>query len=464
MKKYLIILMTLISFSTITWAEELLGNKAPLDPSLQEKAFDPEGYSFEVGDTIIINKASERYLTGERMSTWVYFVRHRIQQVGGTRFPNGILIQGIYSWVGPEDLLLIRSANPTPEAAARQAADAAQVEERIQDYQQLTEEQREDIGHRTDIFDATETLTPDTTQTVEPEPIPEAPKEVVVITRPEAAYIVTGKPDRHTVDRFTIGLRGGVASLLHNTINDTKWNAGWDVLLDLQYAHYWQKYDGKPLLGLLVGAGIGYSRSHLSGNINDKYSVRTTDGPIDYTVTADNVKEYDGQLQLEVPVMFSMIHKGFFLNVGPRLAVPVYSNYNQQISNPHVNAYFPEEGVNVPDELITGVVTKDKADTKGKWSASKINVMLGAELGYEFTFKNRNSLGLGVYANYSVYTYYKNDTENKSLVDLTVPGAATPVQVNVSSATDTYAKGLGYFDVGLKLAYHFNWWKTKPAK
>ena len=138
--------------------------------------------------------------------------------------------------------------------------------------------------------------------------------------------------------------------------------------------------------------------------------------------------------------------------------MPVYSQYDQKIVNPNVNAYFPEEGVNVPNELITGVVRKDKANTSGKWESSKINIMLSAELGYEWFFKNRNSLGLGVYANYSVYTLYTHKAKDQSVVSLTEPDAATPSYVNVVSSTDTYANGMGYFDLGVKIAYHFNWW------
>lgn len=459
MKRYCIICFALFSLTTMIWAEELLGNKAKPDPTLQEQAIVPDaGYSFQVGDTIIINKAYERYLTGEKMSTWVYYVRHMIGQVGGKRFPNGILIKGINSWVGPEELLLVSAREKTPQAIVKVEEDKPLVEERIEEIKQMPQEQQEAIAQQAQDFEDTTPLVPAPVDTVAADTVARTPA-VVIVTEPEAIYNVTGEPEKQKVDRFTIGLRGGMASLLHKTNNDGKWNVGWDVLLDLQYAHYWKKTDEKPLLGIIVGLSAGYSRSHLSSKINDQYSVETSSGQIDYTITADNVKEYDGQIQLEVPIMFSMItKKGFFLNVGPRFAMPVYSQYDQKIVNPQVNAYFPEEGVNVPNELITGVVAKDKANTSGKWESSKINIMLSAELGYEWFFKNRNSLGLGVYANYSVYTLYTHKAKDQSVVSLTEPDAATPSYVNVVSSTDTYAKGMGYFDLGVKIAYHFNWW------
>ena len=106
------------------------------------------------------------------------------------------------------------------------------------------------------------------------------------------------------------------------------------------------------------------------------------------------------------------------------------------------------------------MLTDDQQHSKGTWKPSTLNIMLGAELGYEYTFRNKNSLGIGIYGNYSVYTLYKNDFNYASLVSLVEkPDAAKPAVLNVLSATDTYATGLGYFDVGLKLSYHFNWWK-----
>ena len=86
--------------------------------------------------------------------------------------------------------------------------------------------------------------------------------------------------------------------------------------------------------------------------------------------------------------------------------------------------------------------------------------MLSAELGYEWKLKNSQAFGLGVYANYSVYTLYSNDPTGKMINDMNpdaATGGVTPVVVdNVNNA---YVKdqGLGYFDAGIKLAYHFNW-------
>ena len=184
---------------------------------------------------------------------------------------------------------------------------------------------------------------------------------------------------------------------------------------------------------------------------------------VDYTVSAQQVKEQDGEVLVEIPLMFSMIaRQGFFLNVGPRFSIPVYAHYKQTMSEDvSIEAYFQEYDVKVPNEAVTGELSDEQKKQPGKWSAAKLNVMLTAEAGYEFKLLTGNSLSLGAYANYSVYTLYRNDTSAESLVGVKNPEWNTPAPVNVLSATDTYAKGIGYFDVGVKVAYHFNFPKLR---
>ncbi|MCQ2312899.1 MAG: periplasmic heavy metal sensor [Paludibacteraceae bacterium] len=268
------------------------------------------------------------------------------------------------------------------------------------------------------------------------------------------------------IDRFTIGVRGGAASMLQKLVNeDAKSQFGFDVLLDLQYAHYWlSKKEHK--VGLLTGLSFGLAQGGLKApNSVNQYTVTDPDGmKADYTVTADNIKERDRQLQVEVPLMFSLItKKGFFFNLGPRFFLPVYTPYKATLENPYIDAYFEQTDVHVTNEVITGVM-KDKVVT-GKGTTDnklKLNITLGTELGYEWEFKNKQSLGLGVYANYGLYSMFKQDAQDlKSLITVT---PAIPSTVTTNSATEAWTEKQGFVDVGIKLAYHFNWWKTKARK
>ena len=467
--------------------------------SAQEAAPAAQASDFSAGDTIVIKKDHERYLTGEKMSKWVYNVEHTIQQVGGRRFPEGILIRGIFSWVGPDDIVN-KSTNPeeaaahqeakkqaeeeAQQAAAEEEARRAAAKQAQKDSIQAAKEEaarqdsiaKEETARQDSIAQAVEDSVKqavnDSIAAVEQQykdSVKQAEKDSLLNAfynnQNDPAYVITKEQQqKYGCDRFTIGLRGGAASLMQNmddAFKDGKWNVGFDLMLDLQYAHYWKKFGKKMQYGLIIGVDAGFARSHVSGEVNDHFRIKTSEGDIDYTITSEKVKEYDGQIQVEVPLMFSMIHEnGFFMNIGPRFTLPVYDVYNQSITKPEINAMLYPEEVPVKNELVTGVVKDDQAESKGKWNASKLNIMLGAEIGYEFTFKNLNSLGIGVYGNYSLYSIYKGNDQASSIIDITeAPAKGKNAVVTVIPATDAYGKGVGYFDVGLKLAYHFNWWK-----
>jgi hypothetical protein len=402
-------------------------------------------FNVAIGDSVMINRDCERYLTGERMSLWVYDVVHVVKQLGTKRFPEGVMLDngngGILSWVCQECFgplvpkTVVPAEQPTETPAEKPAEQPAQTPTQ----EPVKEPAKQPI--------ATPVETP-----------AETPAETPVETPVEEPAQEPAKSGYH---RFTIGVRGGAASLLHSVVKG-EWICGGDALLDLQYAHYWTKENRPVDLGIIVGLGVGYAQSGMKAAVDTAYTVSTSDGDIDYTLKADEVKENDGQIQLEVPLMFSLIHeKGLFFNIGPKFMIPVYTPYKQNIKNPNINAYFPAEGVNVSNEVITGLVQDNQLNTKGTDNGTqfKINVMLTAEIGYEWKFQNGNSLGLGAYANYSVFNSFKNQGVNKSLMDVTPPSSTGIANVDILSATSTYAEKLGYFDAGIKLAYHFNFYK-----
>ncbi len=452
--------------------------------SAQESAPAAKASDFSVGDTIVIKKDHERYLTGEKMSKWVYNVDHTIQQIGSKRFPEGILIRGIISWVGPDDIENKSEHHEDAEEQAAKQAAAQQAKQQAQEQEQKEGESEAQQGEEQQQGDDdTSNVAVDDSNEVEESQsdstaIADAEREAAAQARrdsllnawkqaqdsSEAAYQVDKeKQQKFNCNRFTIGLRGGAASLMHKSDNpNSEWKIGFDAMLDLQYAHYWKKFDKKMQYGLLLGVSAGYAQSSFSCSADNALPrVSTSDGNIDYQISAESVKEANGQLQLEIPIMFSMVHeKGFFMNIGPRIGIPVAGWFNQKITDPKIVATFVEEGVPVTNALITGVVSEDQAKSSGKWKPATMNLMLGAELGYEHAFANKNSLSIGVYGGYSVYTLYNNDVTGKSIITIdSAPATGKPAVVGIHSATESYVSGLGYFDVGLKLAFHFNWWK-----
>jgi hypothetical protein len=299
------------------------------------------------------------------------------------------------------------------------------------------------------------------------EPVVEQPvvEEPVVEPTPEPAPVVEDtipaeaeediKP--YQVDRFTIGLRGGFASSM---AKPSSLPLGGDVLLDLQYAHYWSAAKNKVRLGLLAGVSAGYMNTNRNQPWDDTFSVNTSDGEIIYNVTADNIHEVNHQLQLEVPVMFSMItNSGFFFNAGPRFLLPAYTPYKQTITNGNITVTDVETGVVIEDNPVYGALTEEQAKQKGKGEQQfKLTMTIGFEAGYEFKLKSGNSIGLGAFFNYGVYSMYSNNPLG-SAIDVTAPDATGNGVVKVESLTNAYTDKMGHLDAGVKITYNLDFIK-----
>ncbi|MDY6405809.1 MAG: hypothetical protein SPK97_01580 [Bacteroidales bacterium] len=436
--------------------------------TLSAQQAEPKQHTWKVavGDSVMIKPECQQYLTGEKPSTWVYDKVHTVRQLGTKRFPEGVLLMNIYSWICEECLVPVHPREAQPEQPAEETSVVEQkpVEETPVVEQKPAEETPVVEQKPAEETPVVEQKPAEETPTVEPKPAEEeiADESAVSGETAKGDSIKSKQKFGGKYDRFTIGLRGGASSLMHHA-DKGNWTCGGDVVLDLQYAHYWTK-DGRPVdLGLIVGLGIGYMQSGLKVG-ND--STFFTKSGVDYTVLASNIKETDHQLQLEVPLMFSLIsEKGVFFNIGPKFMIPVYSPYKQTVdqNNTHITAYFPNEGITVTDETVTGKYTGQQPTTKNGIQFN-VNVMLTAEIGYEWVLKSGNSFGLGAYANYSVFNTFKNTTSTEGLFDLTAPTETSAAILDVQSATKTYADKLGYFDAGLKLAYHFNFPKKRQNK
>ena len=409
-----------------------------VNASAQRKAltYQESGALVEVGDSVTINRDSLYYETGERILSWVYDQVHVVRQVSSKWHPDGVLVNGIYSW------LTIGSISPMNEK--QQPIKEPVVEEPVAE------------------MPIVETTTP------EESVVETTPEEPVVETIPEPAPIEEepainseeeSKP--YQIDRFTIGFRGGFASSMAKASVDefSKLPLGGDVLLDLQYAHYWPINKEKMHLGLLAGLSVGYMNTTRNQAWDETFTANTSDGEVIYNVTADNIKETNNQLQLEVPVMFSMLANGFFLNVGPRFLLPAYAPYKQVITNGNIQVTDVETGVVLNNNPVYGALSEEQENQKGKGGQQfKLTMTIGLELGYEFNLKSGNSIGLGAFANYGVYSMYSNNPLG-SAIDVFAPSANGNGVVNVESLTNAYTDKMGHLDVGVKLTYNFNFFK-----
>ena len=422
----------------------------PLVNASAQKAlnYKDSGAKIEVGDSVMINKDSLHYETGERILDWVYDQVHVVRQVGSKWHPDGILVKGIYSWITSGSAVEV---NEKEVSETETPSQETIVEEPIVEKPVV----EEPIVEKT-------VEEPVVEEVVEP-----TPEEPVVETIPEPAPVEEksvvneeeSKP--YQINRFTIGLRGGFASSMAKaTVAEfSKLPLGGDVLLDLQYAHYWPISNEKMHLGLLAGVSVGYMNTTRNQAWDETFTANTSDGEVIYNVTADNIKETNNQLQLEVPVMFSMLVNGFFLNVGPRFLLPAYAPYKQVITNGNIQVTDVETGVVLNNNPVYGALSEEQENQKGKGEQQfKLTMTIGIELGYEFKLKSGNSIGLGAFANYGVYSMYSNNPLG-SAIDVFAPSANGNGVVNVESLTNAYTDKMGHLDAGVKLTYNFNFFK-----
>ena len=522
MKKTLVTyLLLLVGVMAVTADDEkvIIGHTAERDLTLQEQGhIAAEDYHFQVGDTIIINKQQTNWLTGERIHDWAYYVRHTIQQIGGKRFPDGVLLAGINSWIDPHTgLLLMGAKEKTDTSTVKEIKDRPLILQRLMELNDMDEGMQASIQklaqqhHMTAMVDEAREeakrygellmqqerekrvrdslrIAQEHQRLLQDSILMEQERARLLKDSLEAAQRAREEAFRDSLaaveqaykqalkdslaaaraklqfNRVGAGLRVGVASLMQKTLPEAngKWLAGFDILADAQYAHYWRQRDADLAYGVLTGLSFGYTRNGVTAQGDREFDVTDEDGDqLHYTITDANAKEKDGTLVLEIPAMFSMIVLDqIFVNFGPRISIPLYSHYNQDLSAAHIDAWNVTKNVHVADELITGKVTPEMLQQHASTKLSRLNIQLSAEVGYEYKLPVGHIIGMGAYANYSVFSLYPNDPSGKDLIGITTPSGDAPAKVTVSPTTEAFVprNGLGFFDCGVKVIYYFMTW------
>lgn len=507
----------------------------------------PGGQVIEVGDTIRIHKDTLYYLTGERIAKWVYNKPHTVQQVGGKRYPYGILLKGIYSWVYPPtiypttpkmpktdtitvsacgeyywyatDVTYTESGEYTFKGKAANGCDSTAIlfltvneipntvinKIACEEYTwAATGETYTTSGDYTytataaNGCDSIVTLHLTIKQPVHRQTTIEIlPRELsyewngIVMKnigdtsrlagtdyygcdiiehlhlqfkgqtkygKPITAVVPGWTPNvPYQIDRLSVGVRGGFAS----NFAGEKLPLGAGALLDFTFAHYWVAGAEKTAFGIKTGLNLGYVYTTQSKTPEvDVYSVDTDGGKVGYEISAGEVKQNTNQLQLEVPIMFAMqTPKGFFLNAGPKLILPVYSQYKQTL-DPTIKASFDElNGNPIINEVVTG---KANQVYKNKFLVDNpcklFSLALGAEVGYNIKLqKYGQSIDLGVFADYSIINAYKNTADPVGkVITVTPPSNTSAAIVDVHPLSTAYSNKFGYMNVGIKVAFNFD--------
>lgn len=427
-----------------------------------------------IGDKVVLSKDASKYATGQQIPSKFLGKSYTVQQVGCKQFPDGVLLKEIFSWVKGVDAGMATKEQENNTLNVAKLATDQLGRQYVILYDTIVKVKTDTVVIRDTVYaDRRVEIAIDTVLKVNRKVIINydtlfvdgskqwQPKDTIYLTQHDT--LVTIKQDTTVnlpFNRFSIGVRGGLSSYLMDA-KQLRSDIGYAAFLDLQYAYYFKRSaDNKPFCGILFGLSAGYNSAAVEGAVNDQYTTTDAAGDkLDYTITASNVKQTLNEFQVQVPLMFSLLYHGLFFNIGPRFVVPVYASYNQQLENPHIKAYYEPYGVTITDDMYIGKVSEDQLQTTGKWSNAQFKLYLSLEMGYEFELKNKNSFGIGLYADYCAFSTYKDAVNGKGLISISQIGEdpLNPVpNVTVQSALNSYSTKLNGFDAGIKLVYNIN--------
>jgi len=249
-----------------------------------------------------------------------------------------------------------------------------------------------------------------------------------------------------------LGLHGG-AGQWHSDRAAGSWVP--EMGLDARYIVRWRV---RPYtqLGLHTGLEASYFTSKLSGDFSNQYTRTDYLGnKIEYTTSA-TVAEQHTNIGLTIPVLFAFQTHGFALNIGPKLLWVAYSNYQRTVSKASIDAYYPAYGVHVTDQPSTGQIATPLT-LSGQGSAKNLQVLLSAELGYEWQIGdpyerfNEHYIGIQLYANYGLWSLQTSADEAMVSVSPIVTPSANP-QIQIGSIQGM-GSPLSYMSCGLRIYY-----------
>ena len=259
---------------------------------------------------------------------------------------------------------------------------------------------------------------------------------------------------------LSVGVRGGGQMWLPSTVTgvtaDVRSGIGYTGALDLRYTFYCD-VSNTASMGLAVGAGAGYGSTVLQGTNVDAFS--NTDylgNQLDYTATTA-FQQTDRFAKAEASLLLAMRFGGVTLNIGPRFMMPFADSHLLKVTQSTIDAYFPQYNVHVVNEQATGVLPTPLMRQE-KLSLPKYNLLLAAELGYEWTFDKQHIIGLQAYMDFGVWSF--NSSTALPLTQFVsvspIMDATNPTPIVTVASPEMYIKGRRYLDFGIRVYYAFS--------
>lgn len=258
--------------------------------------------------------------------------------------------------------------------------------------------------------------------------------------------------------RLTFGLGGGMST---NMSDGTFRNeVGPMGTFNFGYAILGSVGNEGAMLGLHTGLNVSYSRIRMATYFNDKFTNTDYDGSqMDYTVVCNNVNYVQQQVGLELPIMFALMAKGLYLNIGAKLMTPVWNKYEQKMEDTEISVYYRDLGVTIVNDPSTGMLLADQTKITGAAALPRLYIGLSAEIGYMWNLQGNHKLGFDIFVDFTPWGFFGSTDNNRRLVEISpiVNDCEQPkASVNVNPLSVCNKFNLQCLNAGVKLVYSFD--------
>lgn len=273
---------------------------------------------------------------------------------------------------------------------------------------------------------------------------------------------------------YQAGLRGGPAFYLNS---GQGMQVGPTAGLDGRVGVVCDIHNNTELrMGFMAGVEISYLSTMLGSALDESFTnYDYYNHPMHYSVSADNAYRALQALNVAVPLYYTLRASGFRLNVGPKFIINAYSSSRVVLRDVVIDAYYPDYGVTVHNELITGVLADGEYDCSVRMPV--LTMALSAEVGYEWTMDSffpyhAHRMGLSAYVDYGVWNTLSGKPNVGQLISVDpISDRFDPVpHVSVNQLTEGYVGALHYLSAGIRLYWcfedmhrpsygiHHKWW------
>jgi opacity protein-like surface antigen len=219
--------------------------------------------------------------------------------------------------------------------------------------------------------------------------------------------------------------------------------------------------------GILSGIHFAVYNGGIAASNNDHTQQITIPGgnPLDFKISAPAYSEKQRAVMINIPVMAQYRYRGWNKAVlygagGFKLGVPV--KVTARPEGTYTTSSFSSETHITYEELPDYSLVSNRAFPEGKTDLGmKATVMMSLEAGAQWPFGGRYILYTGIYTDLGLNNALKRNVE--TVRNLVAYQSETPAQVAFNSATDTYAKRMSPFALGITVRWVF-FTKGNPAE